>query len=397
MNNQANKSPEKKISFLINSLKSGGAERVVSTFINELNNDYQVYLVLLENKNEFEINTNVNIIYLNLRGANYSLLKYIQLLTLGYRYSKLCKENKIDISFSFLSRSNYINIISKFFNNSSKIVISERTYISAFLKHLNLIQATVVKTFIKKLYPNADYIIANSKSSLADLQNNYNIKNPAVVIHNPVNIDRIENLLSIKPDFIFEHNIFYFIHVGNFRKEKNHILLLKAFANIINKKYQVKLLLIGEGDMQKEIDSEIINLNISHDVILLGLQKNPYQYIAKCNCLVLTSDFEGLPNVLLESLSCGVPMISTDCFSGPREILIPDSDLNKQLISNIEVSKYGILTPIKNIEKLTEAMELMINSFQFNYKKEDLKIMANSYDIKNIIKKMKSLINHLSP
>ncbi|WP_319016516.1 glycosyltransferase [Aliarcobacter butzleri] len=86
---------------------------------------------------------------------------------------------------------------------------------------------------------------------------------------------------------------------------------------------------------------------------------NPFSYISKADCFVFASNHEGFPNVLIEA--CELPIISTDCQSGPREILAPNSDISFQLENNIELAEYGILTPIKNVDKLQEVMNLMIN------------------------------------
>lgn len=95
-------------------------------------------------------------------------------------------------------------------------------------------------------------------------------------------------------------------------------------------------------------------------MILLGRQSNPYKYISQADCFVFSSNYEGFPNVLLEALACGLPIISTDCMSGPREILAPNSEPSFQIKDNIEDAEYGVLTPVDDSEKLAAAMEMMM-------------------------------------
>jgi N-acetylgalactosamine-N,N'-diacetylbacillosaminyl-diphospho-undecaprenol 4-alpha-N-acetylgalactosaminyltransferase len=107
---------------------------------------------------------------------------------------------------------------------------------------------------------------------------------------------------------------------------------------------------------------QIIELNLEDRVFLLGKQKNPYKYLAKADCFAFASKREGFPNVLVEALACQLPIISTDCKSGPREILAPESDVNFQLRERVEIANYGILTPINSTPKMVEAMKVIMKS-----------------------------------
>ena len=137
----------------------------------------------------------------------------------------------------------------------------------------------------------------------------------------------------------------------------------------------------------------IENLELTDKVYLLGKKENPFAYISKADCFVFASNHEGFPNVLVEALACGLPIISTDCQSGPREILAPDRDVNFQLKEEIELAEYGILTPIKNLDKLQEAMNLMINNESLRKKYQDkAKQRANDFRIDKIIKQYEEII-----
>lgn len=352
----------KNLLIVINSLKAGGAERVVSILCNSLHSKYNIHLMLLENEIEFDINPKVKIIKLNQSFEDSIFLKYLKLPITAFQLNQYCKKNNIDISLSFLSRSNYINVFSKFYLKKYKIIISERTYISEYLKQISILQQNISKFLIRFLYTRADYILSNSREALLDLKNTYKINVPSTVIQNPLPIQNINKWIDESVEYEFKKDIFYFVHVGKLRKEKNHLMLLNAIKLLSFTNQNIKLLIIGEGEEFNKITAIINKLEIKDFVDMLGLQKNPYKFINRSNCLVLNSNFEGLPNVILEGLACKKPIISTDCKSGPREILYDEFNSIKNKIIEIEIADYGILVPVGDSQQLFLAMKKMIEN-----------------------------------
>jgi N-acetylgalactosamine-N,N'-diacetylbacillosaminyl-diphospho-undecaprenol 4-alpha-N-acetylgalactosaminyltransferase len=100
-------------------------------------------------------------------------------------------------------------------------------------------------------------------------------------------------------------------------------------------------------------------MGMKDKVIFTGFDKNPFKYVSRSDCFVLSSDVEGFPNVLIEALACGKPVISTDCSSGPRELLAPATDLHHRAITDYEIGEYGILTPVGDVSALAAAMKKM--------------------------------------
>ncbi|MGR9036446.1 MAG: glycosyltransferase [Gammaproteobacteria bacterium] len=162
------------------------------------------------------------------------------------------------------------------------------------------------------------------------------------VIYNPFPVQRIRELASLPLQRDLGD---YFIHVGRFNQQKRHDRLLRLFAqSAVND----RLLLLGEGNdgQKKKITQLIQDYSLSEKVVAMDFQENPYPYIKNAKALMLTSDYEGLGNVLIEALLCGTPVISFDCPSGPSEILssefpeslIPMDDENKFVERLIKLS-----------------------------------------------------------
>ncbi len=380
----------KKISIFINSVAAGGAERVVSLLLNYLKNDFDIYLVLLNNNIDYDLPEAQKIFCLNQPANENGLLKLIKLPILAIRYKRFCKKNNIETSLSFLKRANYINCLSRLYGLRCTIIISERTYLSNYLKFIGKTGRLTGKILTKKLYPKADLIIPNSSLIQTDLEKNFNIHTKFTVINNPVNLKVIQRLSAENVDTsLFE--TFTFISVGGFRAEKNYGLLIDAFDKI--KDLNCKLVLIGKGEEEIKLKKKAGQMGLESTVHFLRFDTNPYKYLSKANCFVLSSDFEGFPNSIQEALACSLPVISTDCQSGPREILAPETDVHNILKSDIEIAKYGILVPVNNAELLSQAMRLIYtNSHLRNTLHTNAYERAKDFDITRIVDQFKKIL-----
>ena len=245
--------------------------------------------------------------------------------------------------------------------------------------------------FTKKLYPLAHLIVPNAEMIKIDLEKNFNIHTKYKVIHSPVDLDMINRLSKMETD-ISNGNIFTFINVAGFRQQKNHDLLIEAFNKI--RHLPVRLLLLGKGDLEQTIKNKVSAMNLGSQVIFLGFDTNPFKYLSKSDCFILSSDFEGFPNCILEAMACCIPVISTDCRSGPREILAPDTDPAVNITDHIETTKYGILVPVNNAQLLADAINLLTKDKMLW---DEMKIKAlrraKDYDIEKIIGQFEELLS----
>jgi len=370
---------KKKLSILIYSLAGGGAERVVSILLYELKEEYDITLVLMRDKIDYQIPSDTKIYFIeNSNPHENGILKLLKLPYLGWRYKEFCQKNRIDVSLAFMNRPSYVSIFSKLFGSNVYTIISERTTPSMMYRRDNLL-SKVSKFLIRFLYPKVDFIISNSEGNRLDLIENFSINSKITqTIYNPFNLKKIEKLLLDKVDG-FEFKKFTFISVGRLDSGKNHELLIDTFSKLDVDK--TELIILGEGELRVELEEQIQSLGLEKSVFLLGFDNNPYKYFSKADAFVFSSKYEGFPNVLVEALACGLPVISTDCKSGPREILAPYSDFSFQLMEGIEVTDYGVLVPVNREKELMEAMKYMMNSWS----KKNVKVGANGFDKKIIV------------
>jgi len=221
------------------------------------------------------------------------------------------------------------------------------------------------KNFLKKLiYKNAfsiaDKIIVNSLEFKKQIKKKFGVKSSC--IYNPLNKDEIINLSKKKVNIsFFKKNCLNFINVARLEDQKDHMTLLNAFSNLKNI-INFRLLIIGDGKNKKKIEKFIQENKLINEVKILKNINNPFPYIKKSNIFILTSLYEGLPNVLLEAITLKKYVISSDCPTGPKEILNygkggtlfkagDSNDLYKK-IKNFSSNKKNILNKIKYSSKL---------------------------------------------
>jgi N-acetylgalactosamine-N,N'-diacetylbacillosaminyl-diphospho-undecaprenol 4-alpha-N-acetylgalactosaminyltransferase len=347
-----------KLLIFINTLHSGGAERVVSLLLEHLQNDFETHLALYTNIVDYKIPEAVKLLDLQQPLQENKLLRFLKMPFQSWKVYRYCKKNKINISVAFLYRPCYINAMMKnFWGYKGKVIMCERTHQTTMQQSHSSIYRMFSKFMVMYAYRRADLLLANSYAMQTDLIENFKIKTPVRVIYNPVDLQYIAAHATEEPAFQFDKDTFYFINVGGFRKEKNHLLLLQAF--FILKNLPCKLLMVGTGVLEAELKQKTIDLGLADKVVFCGWDNNPFKYVKRAHCFVLSSDVEGFPNVLIEALTCSKAVISTDCHSGPRELLAPATDLHHRAVIDYEIGEYGILTPVNDIKALAAAMKKM--------------------------------------
>jgi N-acetylgalactosamine-N,N'-diacetylbacillosaminyl-diphospho-undecaprenol 4-alpha-N-acetylgalactosaminyltransferase len=348
-----------KLLIFINTLQTGGAERVVSLLLDHLKDDFEIHLALYSNYVDYAIPPQIKILDLHQPLVQNKIIRFLKLPQISLKVYRYCKKNAINNSVAFLYRPCYINAIMKsFLGYKGHVIMCEGTHQTTMQESHSAIYRMFSKFMVMYSYKRADIILANSYAIQTDLIENFKIKTPVRVIYNPVDLQLIKSNAAEEPDLVFDKGVFHFITVGNLRKEKNQLLLIQAF--FILKNLPCKLLIVGAGVMEEELKQKVKDLGLMDKIIFCGFDKNPFKYVSRSDCFVLSSNVEGFPNVLIEALACGKPVISTDCSSGPRELLAPDTDLHHRAINNYEIGEYGILTPVKDVISLANAMKKMM-------------------------------------
>ncbi len=385
---------------LINSLNKGGAERQVSII-----EEYIATKIFLWEDN-ISYNTKNQIEFLENPPKNkiYGAIVFFYIFKMAiYLKNRIRNE---DIIISFMEKNNFINIIASFFSKH-KIIICERTQPSVSFKGFS---GEINKILIRILYPFSKYIIANSDGVKEDLINNFNIKqNKISVIYNAFDkkfiIKSSKEKIEKELDFIFK-NKKVIITVGRLTDAKGHWHLIRAMQNIVNNNPNIVLFIIGEGKLKGYLLKLIEELDLKNNVYLLGNKDNPFSYVVRAKLFILSSLWEGFPNALVEAMFCQIPVISTNCKSGPGEIL--NENIKYNTINHIIEAKYGILIPtpdgnkyradenLKHEEQIMaySILNMFNNSDLYEKYKNKSTIRSNDFTVENIIPKWKDYLNN---
>jgi len=356
----------RKLMFLIPHLGSGGAERVLKNLTDGLR-DYENYIVLFENVVKY--NVNGELVILNSPASKNFVKKLINLPIRYYKIRKLKKEIKPYAVVSLLEPANFYNAITKLKNQ--KVILSLHSNYTITFKEspffgdniTRKILFFVYKLVFKIFYNRVDYIVAVSKDVALDAVRNFVISpEKVVVIYNPFPIENIEELA--KEDLREWESVFegpVIITAGRLTKQKGQWYLLRVFRQLKETHKDLKLVILGEGELKGylvKLSEELglrtfvwdrDKLSEDFDVYFLGFQKNPFKFIARSKLFVFPSLWEGFGNVLVEAMACGVPVVSSDCRSGPREILAPNTNVEYQT-EKPEFAEYGVLMPVFDVK-----------------------------------------------
>lgn len=277
-------------------------------------------------------------------------------------------------------------ITKKIFRIKIPLILSIHTNIELAYKE----RMKYIRFLISHLYSSKsiDKIITISKEVKKFLYMHYNIQKGKIkTVYNGIDIEEIQKKTSEKigiyKETFYDNAILKFINIGRLIDIKGHKYLINTFSKVKKAIPNSKLYIIGEGPLLPILKSFVKDLNLEQDITFLGLVRNPYKYLFNSNIFVLSSLHEGLPTVLLEALACGVPIISTNCKTGPKEILG-------------ENDNYGILVKVKDSGELARKMIMLGKNTELRdfYLKMSL-IRAKKFDINLIQKKWIKIIETL--
>lgn len=335
----------RRILFIINSLEGGGAERMmclVAAAVAEAERHWRVSLATLDQERDsYALSERVTRIRLNTGGS---------LLWSMIALRRLLRLERPDVVISFLTRSNCAAIACSRLAGIP-CVVSERVHTTS---HLSSDRGRrLKKALIRCLYPYADRIVAVSQGIRDDLVEHYGVSARQVVtIHNPVDAERIRRAALIAPSVDLPHD--FIVAVGRLVPNKNFSMLLRSYAaaNIGS-----SLVILGEGAERSRLEALASELGVSDRVHLLGFAANPHAILARAQFYVSPSNAEGFPNAMIEAMCIGLPVVSTDCESGPSEILQGGAGAPK--VTELTKARFGILVPPDNERAMSAALRTM--------------------------------------
>lgn len=317
-----------RIAFIIGTMKRGGAERVVSLLANYyIKKNWEVDIILLlGNEIEYELDPNINIILL----SNDKKTRIGQLPNWIYGMRTYMKNYKPTTVLSFIARINIITAISSI-GLKLNIVVSERNDPSKDGRSIFVRLAT------EYVYRRVNHVVFQTKEAQSYFSES--VKANSTIIYNPISVP-----------YKTRYSPGHIVSVGRLERQKNHKLLIKSFKSIHHMYPNYTLTIYGEGTLRNELERLIDSLGLNGSVFLPGNVQNIHEKLTQKEIFVLSSDYEGLSNALLEAMTMGMPCISTNC-AGSKEI--------------IESGKNGLLIPIGDEKKMVKAMKLLIENKNF--------------------------------
>lgn len=361
--------------YLSHSSATGGAPKVMESVINALESEFDFEIITTNEYDETEFQSNHRFeVNCPITSFNYhrskkypEFLNYFWKVPICFvRYLHYLRKNKPDISLSFIELENIVNLLCRPFSRDTKTIVSFRSspVSTTFPFHFQLFYKAL--GCLSKHF--ADLIIVNSSDVKKILVNQFGISdNKISVIYNPKDIASIQEHASEEvTECVFDTTEPILINVGRLSDQKGQWHLLRVFSQII-KSTPARLVICGDGPLDAYLKSLAKELDIEESVLFLGWCENPHKYVSKSTVFVLSSLYEGLPNALIEALICGCPSVSSDCKTGPAELL--GNGKYGLLSKDLDGVKYDANVPLSESERdLYEKIMLLLNDTELQEK-----------------------------
>lgn len=323
------------IAIYLPSLRGGGAERVMVNLANGFAaRGHRVDLVLVKAEGPYlaEVSDKVNVIDLDRKGALASL----------WPLRRYLRRERPDAMLSALYHANLIAILARALGGTkTRLVVSERNSLSGLQGG---VAGAVFRYLIKHLYRRTDGIVAVSRGIADELVSELGLPPERITaIPNPIDVERIAALASERPvhPWLAPDAPPVILAVGRLERQKDYPTLLAAIAQIRARR-EMRLIILGEGSLRPQLEQCIAEAGLQDIVMLAGFQSNPFGWMAASKVYVLSSRHEGFPNSLIQAMACGARLVSTNCPTGPDEIL--------------EGGKWGRLVPVGDADALALAL-----------------------------------------
>jgi len=323
----------KRVAIFLPNLTGGGAERVALASAADLaGRGHKVDLLLVEAKGD--------LLPLVPKGVRVVDLKAHRIVAALPALARYLRDERPDALHGVMWPVTIVAIMAhRLARSNAKLVVSDHTTLSRHV--IGSIQRRLLAWSTRLLYPLADVRIAVSNAAADDLAQLSGIARDRIeVIYNPISPPaRIAS--NAKVDALWKGKGPRIITVGSLKPEKQQALLIRAFARLADRK--ARLMILGQGPLRPSLERLAAELGIAGRVLFPGFSVDPWPYLASADLFVLSSDYEGFPLVLAEAMHAGLKVVSTDCLSGPAEIL--------------DGGRYGRLVPCGDADALAIAMK----------------------------------------
>jgi glycosyltransferase involved in cell wall biosynthesis len=328
-------SDRKKLALLLPNLGGGGAERVALRLAAEfVARGHQVDLVVLQAEGELvqQLPAGVRLVDLaaaRIRNGLWPLVRYLRQARPDALQALMWPVTVLAIIAHRLARSR------------ARLVTADHTTLSRHFGDLGRLKRLLMNGSIRLFYPMADARVIVSEGAADDLSKLTGLARESIqVIYNPVSAP--PPVVPAQADALWTPGSARILTVGNLKEEKNHGLLIRAFARLARER-PAQLTILGEGPCRPALTRLAAEEGVVDRVHLPGFRADPSPFYQSAHLFALSSNYEGYPLVLLEAMQCGLQIVSTDCESGPREIL--------------DNGRYGALVPCYDVGALASALE----------------------------------------
>lgn len=327
-----------RIAIYVPSLRGGGAERVMTILANGFTvRGFAVDLVLAKAEGPYlrEVSEAVRVVDLGASRVLASLPRLIRYL----------RRERPEAMLSALNHANVMALwAQQWARVPTRLVVSEHNTLSVAHDAVRKQRARLMPWLMRHTYPWAAGVVAVSAGVADDLAEAIALPRDRItVVYNPVVTDALigQSREAFSHSWLAPGEPPVILAVGRLTLQKDFSMLIRAFARLRAKR-SVRLVILGEGELRNALEALVAELGLTADVALPGFMDNPFAWMRGSALFVLSSAWEGLPTVLIEAMACGTPVVSTDCPSGPAEIL--------------EKGRWGRLVPVGDAEALAVAM-----------------------------------------
>jgi glycosyltransferase involved in cell wall biosynthesis len=317
-----------RIAFILAALGAGGAERIIDLLSRAaLARGWDVTIVTFDRPTDrifHHYDERIRLRRLALPTAAKGPARLFLMMRRVWALRKLLREERYDVAVSFLTKVNVLALLARI-GTGTPMIVSERN------NPLRQRSVALWRILLDRLYPTAAAIVMQTERSKVCLPPAQRAR--AIVIPNPMLAPAAEPRSPAPPTIVA---------VGRLNEQKGFDLLLNAFAEIADKMPDWRLMIFGEGPDRAALEHQVRHLGLNNRAFLPGASATPGAWISACDLFVLSSRYEGFPNVLAEAMGSGLPVISFDCDFGPAEMITDNVD--------------GLLVPPENTSALASAL-----------------------------------------